>query len=225
LGPGRRHARQGIRASCASADGGCMSEQADPTQARYLTSYMARRQYADDIQYPPSVPGVKGFIDIHAHAHEGQQDALALAEHASANGMGGTLYKTFVGRQKPADSVRKIQEGLNRWCDEADVEPIKSWAGWNVGGKLGAPFSAQATREQIEDGVIAIWMPNNLHANTFAKVGARPIWWDKEADPHFNTPPMSWDEARSVGAHYLLDEHGQMHAEVQEIFRVIADAD
>ena len=56
-----------------------MSEQADPTQARYLTSYMARRQYADDIQYPPSVPGVKGFIDIHAHAHEGQQDALALA--------------------------------------------------------------------------------------------------------------------------------------------------
>jgi len=195
----------------------------DPTQARYLTSYMARRTYADEIQYPPAVTGVKDTVDIHAHAHEGQQDALALAQHASANGMGGILYKTIVGRQRPAEAVRTLQGPLNRWCDEMKVEPIKTWAGWNIGGKPGAPFSAQAMREQIEDGVIAIWMPNNLHANTFTKVGGKPIWWDKTADPRVNTPPMSWEQARSIGGHYLLDEHGRLDAEVRDIFRVIAD--
>jgi hypothetical protein len=202
-----------------------MSNPTENAQPRYLTSYMARRTYADEIQYPPLVPGVKDAIDIHAHAHEGQQDALALAQHASANGMGGILYKTIVGRQRPAESVRKVHEALERWCDEADVEPIKSWAGWNIGGKLGAPFSVQATTEQIEDGVSAIWMPNNLHANTFCKVGGRTIWWDKDANPRENTPPMTWEQARAIGAHYLLDEHGQLQAEVQDIYRVIADND
>ncbi|HLG69835.1 MAG TPA: DUF6282 family protein [Chloroflexota bacterium] len=192
-------------------------------EERYLTSYMARRQYADAIQFPPEVPGVKDAIDIHCHAHEGQQDALAVAKHASANGMGGILYKTIVGRSRPAEAVRQVQQELQRWCDENQVEPIKTWAGWNIGSKLGDRATPEQMVEQIDDGVAAIWMPNNLHANTFAKVGARPFWWDKSADPHYNTPPMSWDEARRVGAHYLLDDHGKLAEDVQEMFRIIAD--
>jgi hypothetical protein len=198
---------------------------AAPAQARYLTSYMARRTYADEIQSPPAVAGVAHTVDIHAHAHEGQQDALALARHASANGMGGILYKTIVGRQRPAETVRNLHDDLLGWCDDMKVAPVDIWAGWNIGGKLGVSFSAQATREQLEDGVAAIWMPNNLHANTFTKVGGRPIWWDKDANPRENTPPMTWDYARSIGGHYLLDDHGQMLLEVQEIFRLIADKD
>jgi Family of unknown function (DUF6282) len=193
------------------------------SEARYLSSYMARRTYADEIQHPPAVPGVRNVIDIHAHAHEGQQDALALARHASANGMGGILYKTIVGRQRPAEAVRKLHDPLNSWCDEMDCAPVKTWAGWNIGSKLGAPFSAQATREQIEDGVAAIWMPNNLHANTFTKVGGRTIWWDKDANPRENSAPLTWEKALSIGAHYLLDDSGQLKAEVKEIFKVIAD--
>jgi hypothetical protein len=196
-----------------------------PSKGRYLTSYMARRTYTEAVQHPPEVYGVEGTIDIHCHAHEGQQDALALAKHASANGMGGLLYKTIVGRQRPAEAVRKVQEGLQPWCQEHEVKPVRTWAGWNIGGKLGAPPSANAVREQIEDGVAAIWMPNNLHANTFTKVGGRPIWWDKDADPHVNTPPMSWDEARRVGGHYLLADDGKLDPEVAEAFRIIADTD
>lgn len=193
------------------------------TQPRYLTSYMARRQYADEIQYPPAVPGVKGAIDIHAHAHEGQQDALALAQHASASGMGGILYKTIVGRQRPAESVRQVQRELQCWCDDKQIEPVKAWAGWNIGSKLGVRASAKDAQEQIDDGIAAVWMPNNLHANTFNKVGARPIWWDKTANPRYNTDPMDWDYAISVGAHYLLDAQGALAADVQDVFRAIAD--
>ena len=65
---------------------------------RYLTSYVARRAYRDQVQHPPLVNGVRGVIDIHCHAHDGQQDALDLAKHASVNGMAGLLYKSIVGR-------------------------------------------------------------------------------------------------------------------------------
>jgi hypothetical protein len=138
---------------------------------------------------------------------------------------GGILYKTIVGRQRPSDSVRKVQEQLNRWCDDAKVEPVKTWAGWNIGSKLGDRATPEALAEQIADGIIAVWMPNNLHANTFAKVGGRQIWWDKNADPHHNTPPMAWDEAIRIGAHYLLDPKGRLAPDVQEHFRIIAEKD
>ena len=72
----------------------------DPTVlARFQRSYVARRGYKDEVQRPPATMGVKGVIDIHCHAHEGQQDALAVAQHASASGMGGILFKTIPGRQ------------------------------------------------------------------------------------------------------------------------------
>ena len=190
---------------------------------RYLTSYMARRQYADEIQFPPAVPGVKDTVDIHAHAHEGQQDALALAKHASASGMGGILYKTIVGRQWPAEAVRQVQRELLPWCEANGAEPVHTWAGWNIGSKMGVRATAKDTQEQIDDGVIAIWMPNNLHANTFQKVGGRSIWWDKNADPRHNSEPLTWEHAISIGAHFLLDGQGALAADVKDVFRVIAD--
>src|SRR5215470_17588352 len=82
---------------------------------RYLTSYIARRAYREEVQHPPVVNGVRDVIDVHCHAHDGQQDALDLAKYASANGMRGLLYKSIVGRARPAESVRNLLEELNRW--------------------------------------------------------------------------------------------------------------
>jgi Family of unknown function (DUF6282) len=195
----------------------------DPTQARYLTSYIARRAFQDAIQYPPDVPGVEDAIDIHCHAHEGQQDALALAKHASKSRMRGILYKTIVGRARPAQTVRRVKSALDDWCEQEGVTPIECWAGHNV-APTSKPPSVEETRNQLEDGVAAVWMPVAMHANTLSKVGGRRIWWDPNASKSDNTAPLPWDEALKVG-HYLLDEHGNLKPEIREIFRMIADFD
>src|SRR5687767_7207807 len=120
---------------------------ADRGAPRYLTSYIARRAYRDQVQHPPLVNGVRDVIDIHCHAHDGQQDALDLAKHASVSGMAGLLYKSIVGRARPAEAVRKLLEQLHRWADEAKIEPIKAWAGYNVGSG-DELVSAKTIREQ-----------------------------------------------------------------------------
>ena len=65
---------------------------ADPTKARYVKSYAVRRAFRDAIQRPPDVAGVEEAIDLHCHAHRGQQDPVALTRHASRAGMGGLLF-------------------------------------------------------------------------------------------------------------------------------------
>lgn len=188
---------------------------------RYLTSYIARRAYSDAVQRPPHVFGVQDVIDIHCHAHDGQQDPLELAKYASANGMGGLLYKSIVGRARPAESVRRVLEALKPWCDEQGIEAIKGWAGFNIGHgrELATPA---AVREQLDDGVVCIWMPTAKHANTISKIGGPPIWWDSTADPEAHTGPMPFEEAVTKG-HYLLDGRGNLKEGVREIFRMVAD--
>jgi Family of unknown function (DUF6282) len=194
---------------------------ADEGAPRYLTSYIARRAYKEAVQRPPHVYGVTDVIDIHCHAHDGQQDPLELAKYASANGMGGLLYKSIVGRARPAESVRKVLEALKPWCEEQGVEPIRAWAGFNIGhgSSLATP---EAVREQLDDGVVCIWMPTAKHANTISKIGGPPMWWDKDADPNAHTGPMPFEDAVTKG-HYLLDEHGRLKEGVREIFRMVAD--
>jgi hypothetical protein len=65
-------------------------------------------------------------------------------------------------------------------------------------------------------------MPTARHANTIHKVGGRPIWWDKDADPHGNSDPLPWEEAIARG-YYLLDERGRLKESIREIFRIVAD--
>src|SRR5829696_2760262 len=181
-------------------------------RARYVRSYAVRRAYRDAVQYPPEVPGVQDAIDIHCHAHEGQQDALAVAKHASASGMRGILFKTIVGRANSAENMQRIREELQAWADTAGVRPIDCWVGWNAGsGKT--PPSARAVREQLDRGVNAIWLPNTMHANTLHLVGGRPIWWGGSTDAREQVPPLHWDEALAVG-HYHLDEQGRLKPEI-----------
>jgi hypothetical protein len=168
-----------------------------------------RRAYTEEVQHPPAVPGVQGAIDLHCHANEGQQDPLDLAKHASRNGMGGILYKTIVQGARPAESLRRLQVELNRWCEEEDLQPIQSWVGWGV-ARGGKPISLESTREQLDDGVTAIWMPVANSVNTLMKVGIG------------SHGPMPEDEARKVG-YTVLDEHGRLTAAVRDIIRLVAD--
>ena len=196
-----------------------------PTGERCVTSYPARRGYRPGVVYPPAVPNVVGAIDVHAHAHEGQQDALALAQLASESGMRGILYKTIgpmSGPYRPATVMREIEAQLVRWAEEAQIEPIRVWAGYVIGQDLKPP-SVAAVHEAIADGVAGVWLPVFNHANTLHQVGGKVTWWDRTADPAAHSEPLPWDEALRCG-HYGLDEHGRLKPAWAEIVRAVADA-
>jgi hypothetical protein len=154
---------------------------------------------------------VTGAIDIHCHAHEGQQDAFDLAKHASQNGMGGILYKTIVGGQRPAETKRRLYEALSSWCEEVDVQPIQVWVGWGV-ARGSQPISLEATREQLDDGVDCVWMPIFNSINTLTKVGVG------------SQGPMPEEEAKKIG-YSVVDEHGQLIPAVRDIIHLLADRD
>jgi len=64
---------------------------------RSLRLFPARLSYPPGPQIPPHVAGVTDAVDIHVHAHEGQQDALAVAKLASKSGMGGSCSRLSSG--------------------------------------------------------------------------------------------------------------------------------
>jgi hypothetical protein len=104
-----------------------------PSAVRSVTSYPARRGFKQAVD--PSldhVIGVEGAIDIHCHAHEGQQDALGVAKLASKSGMMGILYKTIVGRKDPAGTVGGVRSALESCCAEKSLTPEHLWPGSSV---------------------------------------------------------------------------------------------
>ena len=189
-----------------------------PTRERCVTSYAARTQYRPGEIHPPHVK-VKDAIDIHCHAHEGQQDAFDLAKRASQAEMKGLLFKSIVGAD-PAQSVRKIQEEVNRWAEKEAIEPVACWAGFVCGRQL-APISAKTARAMIESGVSAIWLPVFTHANTLNTVGTYRRFVEGNNAAGW-VGPLPWDAALKLG-HYNLDEKGNLTAEVREIIRTCAD--
>src|SRR5256885_1863437 len=102
-----------------------------PSSIRSVTSYPARRGFKQGPVDPSldHVIGVEDAIDIHCHAHEGQQDALGVAKLASKSGMKGILYKTIVGRKDPAAAVDAVRRALESWCEEKGVTPGRVWPG------------------------------------------------------------------------------------------------
>jgi hypothetical protein len=202
-----------------------------PTNAphdRFLDAYRARMGYRGEPLHPPAVHGVEGAIDIHCHAHEGQQDALAIAKLASASGMKGLLYKSVKGMNRPdapgpAAAVREIERELTTWGGETGIEPVQVWSGWIATDTRGLS-PVEAARQALDDGVSAVWMPVFRSANTLSKVGGPPIWWGGSTDPKEWSDPLPWDQALRVGA-YTLDEGGRLKPEYKEIFRMVADRD
>jgi uncharacterized protein DUF6282 len=195
---------------------------------RFLSSYRARMAYRAEILRPPAVHGVRDAVDIHCHAHEGQQDALAIAKLASASGMKGLLYKSMPGMNRPdlagpEEAVREVERRLHDWCDEMDIEPVRMWSGWITTDTRGMTVP-DAARKQLDSGISAIWMPVFRSANTLSKVGGKSIWWDRNADPGEWSDPLPWDRALKFGA-CTIDEHGRLKPEYQEVFRMAADHD
>ena len=199
---------------------------ATPTEERCVTSYPARRAYRPGVVYPPAVPGLTDAIDIHCHSHEGQQDALALAQLASESGMRGILYKTIgaiSGEYEPERAMQMVREQLARWSDEVKIRPIDCWAGYGVTMDNKAP-TVEKLRKNLDDGVRGVWLPVFNSTHTYNKIGALARWIDPDAPAGAHTPPMSWDEALRLG-HYLLDEHGRLKPLYEDIVRMVADRD
>jgi len=196
---------------------------ATPSAVRSVTSYPARRGFKQAID--PSldcVSGVEDAIDIHCHAHEGQQDALGVAKLASKSGMMGLLYKTIVGRKDPAAAVGAVRSALESWCEEKGYTPVQVWAGSSVTQGFLSKIEPAWSAKMLKSGVIALWMPNNTSAHTLSIVGGKPSAWDKSADPNAHTEPLSWSDSLKYG-HYLLDDKGRLMPEIEEIFRMAQD--
>ncbi len=188
------------------------------TRERCVTSYAARTQYRPGEIRPPHIK-VKDAIDIHCHAHEGQQNPFDLARRASQAEMKGILFKSIFG-DNPAISVHKVQEEVNRWAEQAGFKPVSCWAGFVCGRQL-APVSANVVREMIESGVVAIWLPVFTHANTLHTVGTYRRFVEGNNAPGW-VAPVPWDQALKVG-HYNLDAKGELTPEVREVVRICAD--
>jgi hypothetical protein len=198
---------------------------ATPSAVRSVTSYPARRGFKQAVDPANDrVVGVDDAIDIHCHAHEGQQDALGVAKLASRSGMMGVLYKTIVGRKDPAAAVEAVRNALESWCAEKRSTPVHVWAGSSVTQGFLSKIEPAWSAKMLKAGVIALWMPNNTSANTLSIVGGKPSAWDKSADPNAHTEPLSWSDALKYG-HYLLDDKGRLLAEIEEIFRMAHDQD
>ena len=180
-----------------------------PTHERCVTSYAARTQYKPGTVHPPYIK-VKDAIDIHCHAHEGQQDPYDLARRASLAEMKGLLFKSIPG-EDPVKATRDVQEDVNRWADKEGVT-ITCWAGY-VCGRQTAPVSAKIVREMIDRGVTAIWLPVFNHAITLSTVGTYRRVIDGDNGWH---GPLPWDKAVTLG-HYDLDADGELKKEIKEI--------
>ena len=189
-----------------------------PTRERCVTSYAARTQYKPGEVHPPHIK-VKDAIDIHCHAHEGQQNPYDLARRASLAEMKGILFKSIVG-DDPAAAVRSVQDDVNRWAEKERVEPVQCWAGYVCGRQM-EPVSAKTAREMIKSGVIAIWLPVFTHANTLSTVGTFRRFVDGGNATGW-VGPVPWEKALTLG-HYNLDDSGELKAEVREIVRICAD--
>jgi Family of unknown function (DUF6282) len=198
-------------------------EYATPSAVRSVTSYPARRLYKQAVDPGLDyVVGVEDAIDIHCHAHEGQQDALGVAKLASKSRMKGILYKTIIGRKDPAGTVAGVRRGLEAWCEEKGLTPTNLWPGSSVTQGFLSKIEPEWSAKMLKAGVVGLWMPNNTSANTLSIVGAKPSSWDKNADPKAHTEPLPWSEALKYG-HYLLDDKGKLLPEIEEIFRMAHD--
>lgn len=189
-----------------------------PTQERCVTSYAARTQYQPGVVHPDHIK-VKDAIDIHCHAHAGQQDALDLIKKASRAEMKGILFKSIPGDPGPA--VRSLQETFDTWAEAESLPSVKLFAGY-VCGRQEEPVSAALAGEAIDGGVVAVWLPVFNHANTIHKVGTRRAVVEHNPDAKGWVGPMSWERALELG-HYGLDEHGNLKPEYRDIVHLCAD--
>ena len=94
-----------------------------PTRERCVTSYAARTQYRPGEVRPPHIK-VKDAIDIHCHAHEGQQNPFDLAKRASKARKGWSL-------STPVSSTAMTVPVPSK--DKPAEPPGHTWSAWTNG--------------------------------------------------------------------------------------------
>ena len=189
-----------------------------PARERCVTSYAARTQYKPGEVRPPHIK-VKDAIDIHCHAHEGQQNPFDLAKRASQAEMKGILFKSLPGNDA-AKTAREVQEDVNRWAEKERIEPVRCWAGFVCGRQM-TPVSYQTVLEAIDSGAKAIWLPVFTHAITLSTVGTYRRFVEGGNAAGW-VGPIPWEKAVTLG-HYNLDQSGELKREVREIVRICTD--
>ena len=190
-----------------------------PTHERCVTSYAARTQYKPGTVHPPHIK-VKDAIDIHCHAHEGQQDPYDLARRASLAEMKGLLFKSIPG-DDPVQATQAVQDDVNRWAEKQEgVKPISCWSAYVCGRQM-APVTAKIVSEMIDRGVSAIWLPVFTHAITMSTVGTYGRFVRGRENAGW-VGPIGWDEAMKIG-HYDLDDNGKLKPEIRDIVHLCAD--
>ena len=190
------------------------------TQDRCVTSYAARTQYNPGAVHPDHIK-VKDAIDIHCHAHAGQQDALDLVKKASRAEMKGILFKSIVGNAGQA--ISDLRAALDGWADAEGLEPVRCFAGF-VCGRQQDPVSADLASKAIDTGVVALWLPVFNHANTIHTVGNRRSILERDPEAKGWIGPVSWAKALEHG-HYGLDDRGELKPEYRDIIRLCSDRD
>ena len=188
------------------------------TQERCVTSYAARTQYKPGVVHPGHIK-VRDAVDIHCHAHAGQQDAMDLVKKASRAEMKGILFKSIIGNAGRA--ARDLQEQLDGWAEPEGVTPVRLFAGF-VCGRQDEPVSAELAEQALDEGVIALWLPVFNHVNTIHTVGSRRSLIEHDMDATGWVGPMSWEKALEHG-HYNLDESGELKPEVKDVIRLCAE--
>ena len=179
-----------------------------PTHERCVTSYAARTQYKPGVVHPPHIK-VKDAIDIHCHAHEGQQDPYDLARRASLAEMKGLLFKSIPGEDPVKATAiragRRQSLGGKRRC-HADHLLVGLRLRPANGTDLGKD-GQRNDRPRHHRGLAAGIHPRDHHEHggnlrRFVQSRNAPGW----------TGPIPWDEAMQVG-HYDLDENGKLKPE------------
>jgi hypothetical protein len=170
--------------------------------------------------HPPHIK-VKDAIDIHCHAHEGQQDPYALARRASLAEMKGLLFKSIPG-DDPVTATQAVQDDVNRWAEKERMTPITCWSSYVCGRQM-SPISAKTVEQMIDRGIRAVWLPVFTHVITMSTVGTYGRFVPNRNATAW-TGPLSWDEALQIG-HYDLDEHGKLKPEIRDIVHLCADRD
>ena len=195
-----------------------------PSSVRSVTSYPARRGFKQGPVDPSLdyVIGVEDAIDIHCHAHEGQQDALGVAKLASKSGMMGILYKTIVGRKDPAGTVAGVRSRVGilvrgeRFHSGASLARQLGDPGFSLEDRAGVVGQeSKSRRRRPVDAQQHLGQHAQHRRRQAQRVG-------QDADPNAHTEPLSWDDSLKYG-HYLLDDKGRLLPEIEEIFRMAHD--
>lgn len=187
-----------------------------PSHERFKSIHVARKRTPMLVVRPPESPGVEGMVDLHFHASEGYQNALLeTAQFASRSGMRALLIKSYRQLKDPmtGQSVARVAAELADWAEREGVAPVALRAGYIVWHNPKGPHF-DVLRQNLEDGVAAVWFPVANALRSWTIVGPQP-----------DSEPLSREAALAKGAVSVIDDSGALRAEFKTYVDMIAEYD